>query len=235
MSDEVDILNRMKKTAYQKNMIQLKQEVAIVKHELIIEYGEENTFASNAPDHTTAQSYTYTSIQSTGSSPAVLRSEWTPRVSSLQDICANPALAEQRNSSALTNGFVLSEKCSHGAALNPNLQKHQYFTGAVPPQDFRTFRAKPEFSANDTLGKKAYQKLLDFLATCQTFDKAVDFLKHLDQSMTDNVISPKEISDLTVEYKSVKDLLQSSYIQSILDKKAQGVQGVDALKRALKL
>jgi hypothetical protein len=238
MSEQVDVLNRLKQSAFNRNMIQLKQDVSIVKHEMIIEYGVENSFASNAPDKTIVQSYTYTSVNSVkadGTDGPTIRSQWSPRVNSLSDICANPALAEGRNSSSLTKNFDVKQKCSQGKPTNASLASHEYFTGAVPPHDFKVFKASPQFTSEQGQQQKAYHHFLQFMAKCERFDQGVDFLKHLDQAALNNDFSAQESDSLALEYSGVKNLLDTSYIQSLLDNKYQGVQGLASLKTKLKL
>ena len=238
LSNQVDVLNQLKATAYGKKILKIKQDVSIVKHEMLIEYGTESKFASSAPDQTIVQSYTYQSVtvaNKTGGDPTVIRSQWSPRLNRLSDICANQTLAEGRNSTSMTRGFDVKEKCSKGKPVDPVLSDHEYFTGAVPPQALKTFSPKPDFFFNKPEQERAYRKLIDFLGTCEKFDQGVTFLNHLDQAALNNVISPKEAEDLSKEYAAVKNLLDASYIQSQLDNKYQGVQGVATLKSKLKL
>jgi hypothetical protein len=238
LAAQVDILNHLKETAYSNNVIQLKQEVSLVRHELIIEYGTENSFASDAPDKSIVQSYSYTAVHARGadgSDGAVIRSEWSPRTSSLSSICASPSLADARNSTAMTKGFDLAKKCPQGKVADPALKDREYFTGAVPPKAFKTFTAKPGFPDADTEKKKAYNKLLEFLSKCDHFDGAVDFLKHLDDATKMNSISAQEVDSLAKEYATVKNLLNPSYIQSLLNNNYKGIQGLGPLKTALKL
>jgi len=239
LSAEVDVLNHVKQAAFEHEpkMIRLKQDVNLVKHELIIEYGVENSFASMDADKTVVQSYSYTAINAVnadGSNGAVIRSAWTPRLSTLDSICSDQSLAQGRNATALTNGFKLNEKCDQGKPMNSARAKNQYFTGAIPPNSFKTFKTQGAgFDPATTPEQKAYNKLLDFLATCKHFDAGVDFLKHLDLVMADNVITAQESNDLAQEYASVKNLLDLPYIQSILDKNTSKVQGVEALRARL--
>ena len=227
MSAQVDVVNQVKKIAYEKNMIQVKRDLSLVSHEMMIEYGIENSFASNAPDKMIAQSYTYIAVNG--------RSQWSPQVNRLSEICASPTLAEGRNSTSLTRGFDLKQKCAQGKPIDPSLANHDYFTGAVPPQGFKSFTPKPQFSADQAQQQKAYRKFLEFMATCDHFDQGVDFLKHLDEVALNNVITVQEAEALAKEYVNVKKLLDPKYIQSLLDNKYQGVQGVDSLKSKLKL
>jgi len=238
MSAQVDVINRLKESAYQKKVIQTKKDVSIVKHEMLVEYGVENSFASNAPDQSFVQSYQYSSVNSVnpdGSDGAVIRSQWSPPVHHLSEICSSPSLVEGRNKTVLTRGFDLNQKCSNGKPVNAALSGREYFTGAVPPHGFKTFSAKPGFSVAQTEQQKAYNKLLEFMSTCEKFDQGVDFLKNLDQSALNNVISSEESDRLAKDYANVKKLLDSSYLKSLLDNKYQGVQGVDSLKSKLKL
>ena len=236
LSEQAAKLNHIKQSATAQNIIR-KKPLNLVRHELIIEYGTENSFASNGPDKTIVQSYTYTAVNAAnpdGSSGAVIRSAWTPRLSTLDDICASPALANGRNSTGMTNGFQLDKKCDQGKPADSAQGKKQFFTGAVPPNNFKTFTPLgPGFNPARTQKEKAYNKLLKFLAQCDRFDQAHDFLNDLNLAMADNVISAKESDDLAKEYSSVKKLLNLDYIQSILDKNSSTVQGLEALKARL--
>jgi len=186
-SAQVDIFNRLKQSAFNKNILHLKQNVSIIKHEMIIEYGVENSFASNAPDKTVIQSYTYTSINSVnedGSVGALIRSQWSPSISHLSVICKDPDLAKLRNSTSMTRGFEVNQKCAQGKAINTSAADPEYFTGAVPPKSFKSFIAKPQFTYSQDQQNQAYKKLLDFMKTCEPFESKSDYMKRLGKTST---------------------------------------------------
>jgi len=233
LGEQVNLFNQLKQTAFSQNKVSLKQGFSFVKHELVIEYGDENNFASNGPDKTVMQSYDYTAVMAADGS--LVRSEWTPRTSTLSQICSTPSLMSGRNDSGITLPFNFDDHCSGGlpvAGLDPN---REYFTGAVPPKTFQTVTAQPGFKPAQSQQQQAYNLLLRFLGTCPHFDDGVQFLDDLDQAMRGNSISGRQITDLVQKYAAVKNLLEPQYIQYILDNKYQGVQGVGSLKSQLKL
>lgn len=229
LTDQVNVFNGLKKIAYEKKVMKFKQSLALVKHELIIEYGDENTFASAKPDHTTTQSYTYVVVHAVenGKRAAPIRSQWAPPTRKLSAMCKDQSTGG-RVTGSIARPIDLEKVC-------PDVQKgadREVFAGSVPPHSLNTFKATPMFSSSDTQARNAYNAFLSFIGTCQKFDSAAQFWRDFDRAILDNQISAEEATSLKAAYPAVKGMIDHDWLKFYIDQK-QNVQGLPQLQQQL--
>jgi hypothetical protein len=231
LTGQVAKFNSMKQAAFGQKSIRLKTDLVLVKHELIVEYGDESTWASSKADQTKTQSYTYVAVHRSdvnGKAGTLVRSQWNPPTRRLSEVCQDKNF-KNRVVSSLVKPIDPDQAC---ADLKNGGQDFELFTGAVPPENFREYHAEPAFSPTQTKKAQAYRKFLEFMASCQNFDEAAQFLRDLDQAILNNDISSDESQKIQASYPKVKAMIDAQWLNEYLDQK-QSVQGLPALKQKL--
>jgi hypothetical protein len=85
------------------------------------------------------------------------------------------------------------------------------FVGSLPPGkiDFFTAAASPTGDARS----RAYQRLMDMIRECPTFDEASSFLRELDSALSQNGLHASQVMKLSDQFHRVKDLLDVDYVR----------------------
>jgi|GEM_PF-2715101 len=232
LSEQVDQFQALKQEALRQKLVQVKEGGMVqIKHQLVIEYAEENPYASAQPDHTSTLKVDYVAIQrknSDGSAGELVRSQWAPKTSLLSEACHDGHF--KGSISSLTGSQKEFDRAC--AALKNGEKDFAVFTGDLPPGMIQSFKAKPYFPPGHETEAKAYQAFLDHIATCPKFDDAVDFFTAFQSALLDNVISDREADELKASYPKVKEMIDHDWLSQWMDHQGSA-KGMADLKRQL--
>jgi len=232
LTEQVEQFQALKKEALRQNLIQAKnKDLVQIKHQLVIEYVDENGFASAKPDHTRLLRADYVAFyekNANGSAGELVSSQWTPKTGLLSKSCHDGHFDGTINS--LTGSQKeLDQAC---AALKNGGKDFAVFTGDLPPGMIQSFVAKPYFSPGHETEAKAYQAFLDHIATCPKFDGAADFFRTFQAALQDNVISNQEANELKTAYPKVKEMVDHDWLSQWMDRHGSA-KGMADLKHQL--
>jgi hypothetical protein len=242
LSQQVDEMWKLETAAVQQGALQIHAP-PIEHHKILIRYGVEGKFAQTAQQASRVRTLEYSKIGD--------RTAWAPPVNSLSQACGSAGMGDRNDG----HNSLISDLANECALFNQGkTPDREVFVGALPPKQFRSFVAKPQFGLDveSQAKKKAHEAILDMASTdtvnkinknCITFDAAATFLADLNSTLATNQISGADITRLAAEYQKTGYLTDQSYVKNQVNQALQAassdpahpatISGLSALYKTL--
>jgi hypothetical protein len=205
LSEQADALGEVRAAALARGWVRLERDLR-VRHKLFISYGVEGPFGKSDDLPSAVRELEYVELGD--------RKVWSPASTPLSRVCGEGYSREDRNS--ILGRFDVDTECAR--FKNGVIPDRKIITGALPPKKFETYVARAGFG-NDpesAMKKRAYERLLDMMKHCESFDHAAAFLDEMNRALADNALDDTEVGSLSAKYREVSRLIDAGFLQTEL-------------------